>query len=84
MSAGNYNSSITKQQVLHQMKGSEPYWSNPKSSTGNCTICTVTQYKLTYLMNIRLKFEILIFSPAPETHFASIPMLGGANSTFVG
>ena len=35
-------------------------------------------------MNIRLKFEILTFSAAPETHFASIPMLGGANSTFVG
>ena len=27
-------------------------------------------------MNIRLKFEILTFSAAPETHFASIPMLG--------
>ena len=35
-------------------------------------------------MNIRLKFEILTFSAAPETHFESIPMLGGANSTFVG
>ena len=28
-------------------------------------------------MNIRLKFEILTFSAAPETHFESIPMLGG-------
>ena len=38
-------------------------------------------------MSIRLKFEILTFSAAPETPFESIPMLGGgggANSTFVG
>ena len=35
-------------------------------------------------MNIRPKFEILTFSAAPETHFESISMLGGANSTFVG
>ena len=37
-------------------------------------------------MNIRLKFEMLTFSAAPETHFESISMLGegGANSTFVG
>ena len=28
-------------------------------------------------MNIRLKFEILAFSAGPETHFESIPMLGG-------
>ena len=35
-------------------------------------------------MNIRLKFEILTFSAALETHFASISMLGAANSTFVG
>jgi len=34
-------------------------------------------------MNIRLKFEILTFSAAPETHFESIPMLRGAKSTFV-
>jgi len=26
--------------------------------------------------------ETLTFSAAPETHFESIPMLGGANSTF--
>ena len=30
-------------------------------------------------MNIRLKFEILAFSAGPETHFESIPMLGGAH-----
>ena len=30
------------------------------------------------------KIEILKFSTAPETHFKSIPKLGGVNSTFVG
>ena len=30
-----------------------------------------------------LNFEILKFSAAPETHFKSILMFGGANSTFV-
>ena len=28
-------------------------------------------------MNIKLKFEILTFLTASETHFESIPMLGG-------
>ena len=32
-------------------------------------------------MNIRLKFEILTFLAAPETHFASIPMLGEGRLT---
>ena len=32
-------------------------------------------------MNIRLKCEILTFSAATETHFESIPMLGGGGLT---
>ena len=36
-------------------------------------------------MNTSLKFEILTFSAASETHFWRIfPCWGGANSTFVG
>ena len=35
--------SYVKNNVARQLKGSEPYWSNPKSSTGNCMICTVMQ-----------------------------------------
>ena len=31
-----------------------------------------------------LNFEILNFSATPETHFKSILMFGGTNSTFVG
>ena len=30
--------------VYWYLKGSEPYWSNPKSGTGNCKICTVNKY----------------------------------------
>jgi len=36
------------------------------------------------LLVYALSFEILKFSAAPETHFKSILMFEGANSTFVG